>query len=398
MKYAKMQTVKVLGQSMESLLLDGDTIFLQKIEFRKIKVNDILSFKKLGENLVHRVINKNKKYLITKGDNTNLSDGKIYPKNILGIVTKIKRNGQIVGISDFYLYRSTLYFKEISNIKRAFDRAKINFVILKGLPLYLYLDGSYPKRIYADCDILIQRSQYFKVNRLFEKNGYSYGNPAVLDVQKGLRFKETEVHFFKTMKGTQVVWDVHFEIKFTMSHLSRLDQLYPQELISSLTGLFMREKRFIKVQKESFPILSSENLFIYLLLHLFRHNFKGSYRFEFITKVIKHTHLNYNEITRKIVKYKLENFVYPGLLLLKRYYGVRFTFSFLKPIEPSERHLYFIKKSILNYNIFDGEERKTTAARRLINLLFLSPGNIVQKGTIFLNPNVIYAILRSITR
>ncbi|MGB9707692.1 MAG: signal peptidase I, partial [Microgenomates group bacterium] len=98
--------LKSQGQSMFPLLQENDIVFFKKIPFSKIKINDIIVFKKNSQLITHRVIYKNKKYLITKGDNNPKSDGKIFSKQIIGKVYQIKRNGQIIKPETLYLIQS----------------------------------------------------------------------------------------------------------------------------------------------------------------------------------------------------------------------------------------------------------------------------------------------------
>jgi Peptidase S24-like. len=151
--HLKTLPLKSTGQSMLPILRPNDIVYFKKIPFLKIKVNDLIIFKKKNQLITHRVIYKTKKYLITKGDNNPNSDGKIYPKQILGRVYQVKRNGQIFKPETFYLIQSTHYFSEIVKIKNEFDKENINYVFLKGLPLHLYFEGTHPKRLYADCDV-----------------------------------------------------------------------------------------------------------------------------------------------------------------------------------------------------------------------------------------------------
>ncbi len=95
----------------------------------------------------HRVIYKTVNYLVTKGDNSFESDGKILPRHIIAKVYKIKRNTQTFNPESLYLLQSTLYLQEINQIKKLFEREKIDFVFLKGLPLHLYYEKTHPRRM-----------------------------------------------------------------------------------------------------------------------------------------------------------------------------------------------------------------------------------------------------------
>ncbi|MFN4213017.1 MAG: S26 family signal peptidase, partial [Microgenomates group bacterium] len=114
--------LKSQGQSMSPILQPEDVVYFKKISFSKIKVNDLIVFRKKNQLISHRVVYKTKDYLITKGDNSFSADGKIKPWQILGKIYRIKRNGQIFNPDSLYLLQSTYYFSEIVKIKNEFDR------------------------------------------------------------------------------------------------------------------------------------------------------------------------------------------------------------------------------------------------------------------------------------
>lgn len=380
--------IKTFGSSMHPLLRNGDIVYLKKIKLTNIKVNDIICVRKNGKVFTHRALYKEEKYLITRGDGNFVSDGKIYPKNIIGIVYKIKRKRQILGIQDLYLLQSTFYLQEILRVKKNFEQAKIDFIFLKGLPLHLYYEGFHPKRIYADCDILISKRHSLRVGKILEKMGYKRGDSSLSSLQKHLKNKESEVTFYRISNGFPIIFDIHFEIVFMMTQIGKLEALYPQKRIDSLSNFFLKSKRFIELQEENFPILSGSNLFIYLLLHLFHHNFKGSYRYDFINTILKKEKINYVRVEEIIKNYKLQNFIYPCLLLLKKYYKARFPNYFLR----SARYNKGIQNIIQRVNIFDDGERIREGVDRFKYLFYLSSEPFYKKILIVLNPQVFHAI------
>ncbi len=97
---------KLSQTSMMPLILPGDKTVVKKAA--KYKVNDIVVFNKSGRLIAHRVIYipPSGKYFITKGDNKLKADGKIKKSQILGKVEVIKRNGQMIRLSHFYLSQS----------------------------------------------------------------------------------------------------------------------------------------------------------------------------------------------------------------------------------------------------------------------------------------------------
>lgn len=76
---------------MMPILQPNDVIHYRKTTFSQCKTNDFIMVKKNGQLFTHRVIYKTKNYLITKGDNNLDSDGRIYPRQIIGKFYQIKR-------------------------------------------------------------------------------------------------------------------------------------------------------------------------------------------------------------------------------------------------------------------------------------------------------------------
>jgi signal peptidase I len=390
--------LKSQGQSMWPILQEGDIVYFKKIPFSKIKVNDLIVFQKKNQIICHRVIYKTQKYIITKGDNSSKSDGKIYPKQILGKVYQVKRNGQIFKPETLYLIQSTHYFSEIVKIKQAFDKEKINYVFLKGLPLHLYFEGKHPQRIYADCDVLIDKKDFQKAQNILFKFGYQKADTSLSDWQKKLKDKEVENAYWKNINGFTVVFDLHLEVVFMMTQLGSLNNLYPQKIIDNLTEEFLKNKKEVKINNENFLILNTNYLILYLALHLFHHNFRGAFRYEFLNKVIKKTKNKekfFKEILVIIKKYKLNNFSYPVFYLLKKYYQAPLPNDFVSRIKPSS----FLTLKLYNFknlNIFNDEPRLKAGINRFLNLFLLSPNPWWKKILVFFNFQVIAAFLWSV--
>ncbi len=397
MIFRAISKIKSFGHSMFPLLHDGDIVYLKRIRFSAIKVNDIITIRKLGKIFTHRVIYRIGKSLITKGDNNLSSDGKIYPKQIIGKLYQVKRGSNIFNPEDIYLIQSSLYFAEIVKIKKALEKEKIDFVFLKGLPLHLYFEGKHPRRIYADCDILIAPKDYPKAKKILEKRGYRYHDDSYSKTHRILKDKYTEFSFYKTINNFPVLFDVHLEPVFMMNQLGKLEMLYMQKFIDSLTENFLREKQQLAINNYQFPILSSSNLILYLSLHFFHHNFRGAYRLELLDRVIRKA-LQISPpprvslaLSEKILDYQLQNFVYPVFLLLKKYYDTPITKSFLAEIKPNGDKLNYISKSILRINIFDEQSRVDEGLLRFKNLFFLSPSPLWKKMLIIFNIQVVYS-------
>lgn len=384
--------IKTFGSSMQPLFKDQDILYFKKVKFFNLKVNDIVCLKKRGKIFTHRIIYKSRNYLISKGDGNPISDGKIYPKNVLGLTYKAQRGKHFFNPEDLYLFQSTLYFKEIIRVKKMLEKEGVDYVFLKGLPLYLYYEGEHPRRFYADCDILVSKKFFNRIERIFYKFGYKKIETSNLPSIRTDRKRPNEVSFYKMKGAFPIIFDVHSEVFFMNSYLGDLDLLYSQENVDKLTKEFLKEKEKILVQEETFPVLSPENLLIYLSLHLFNHLYKAPYRYRFISIIIKSSNFNYNIIEKKIKNYQLENFIYPCFLLLEKFNFASLPSSFLSSIKPSKKRMAYIEKNILKTNIFNDKGRVESGARRFQNLFFLSPNPIYIRLKIFLKAEVVFGV------
>ncbi|HVZ66677.1 MAG TPA: nucleotidyltransferase family protein [Patescibacteria group bacterium] len=379
-------SIKTFGGSMLPFLRDEDIVYFKRENFNNVKVNDIICVRKGGKIFTHRVVYKNEKFLITKGDNNYISDGKIYPKNVIGLVYKVKRDGLIFGINDLYLIQSTLYFQEIVKIKKAFKKANLDLIFLKGLPIYLYFDRIQPKRIYADCDILVSEKKLATAEAILKQVGYQREDPyseySIIKHQK-------EVSYRKIVNGFPVFFDLHSELVFVMSRIGNLNLLYPEELIKELTEKFVNERQVIKVNNENFNILSNENLLIYLCLHLFHHNFKGPHRYDLIMRILNQK-LDYGYIVRVVHQFNLANFISPCLLILSDLYNSKES-RVLVDLIGGRNNMW------LNVDIFKSDDLPGSGAF-FKSLLFLSPSPLWKKMMVFGNLNVLNSIVLVLCR
>ncbi len=393
------------GISMLPLLWPGDTVYYRKIRFGRLKINDVVIAIKSNRIFIHRVIYKKGNYVVTKGDNNMESDGKIYNRQIVGSVYQFKRQGRIIHLDSLYLLQSSYYFEELVKLNRKFEKGKINFLYLKGLPLHLYIEKSHPKRIYADTDILIDKKSWKETLNILEKDGFSQAETSLSTLHKILKNKETEVLYYKTTGSITISLDVHLEAGFLFSQLGRLDELYSQRYLESMMNEFIITKQYISIQKIKFPILSNEWMIIYLSLHFYHHNFRGAFRLELIDKVInkvlkadkesvvRNKEKNiWNNMSKKITKYRLQNFVYPVFSLAKKYFNTTIPETFFSSIKPDGYKFRYIQKNIINAKIFNDESRISAGVNKFKNLFFLSHTPILRKLLVISNLEVIYSV------
>lgn len=84
------------GHSMTPAIRDGDVITVSPLGDIIPRRGDVLAFRhpERPQMLIHRVLHaKDKKYYI-KGDNCPLADGWVPAENVLGLITKVERNGR----------------------------------------------------------------------------------------------------------------------------------------------------------------------------------------------------------------------------------------------------------------------------------------------------------------
>lgn len=403
LKQQKYFTLKADGYSMLPILYPGDLLYFQKTSFSKVRTNDIILVSKKGKMYIHRMIYKNdfikldKQYFIAKGDNNFNSDGKIYPKEVIAKVEKIKRNRQIIDLDNFYLTQSSIYMGEIIKIKRSFEKKRVEFIFLKGLPLHLYYEGTYPRRIYADCDVLVNRNTIRKTEQLFKQLGYRMHDASYSSRWKVSKENASGISYYKTKNNICVTIDLHFEIAFLMSQINRLNALYPNRFIDQMTDQFLKEKCDISIQGECLSVLSPSNLILYLTLHFFHHNHKGIHRLEMIDRIFRwYTKKSRMAIIRNLIriisKYHLQNYTYPSFLLLKKYFRTPLPKQFLNSIYPQPDKIIFIKK-IVNGNIFDGKARTESGIKRFENIFNLSMNPLFIKLLVFTDTRVILCMI-----
>ncbi len=373
------------------ILHDEDVIYFRKVNFSKIIINDIICFKDKKHLVTHRVIYKSKNFVITKGDNNPVSDGKIKKERILGRIYSVKRGEKKFNIDDPYLFQSSIYFEEIKRVAGLFSRAGINYVILKGLPLHLLLDKKHPRRIYADCDIIIEKKDILRAKKVFRNEGYRRVDVSLSKRHKRIKDKISEESFVKNISNYPIIFDIHSEAAFMMTQLGKLEYLYPQKLLDNFSQSLINNRRIVEIEGTKFPLLSREDQIIYLFLHLFHHNFRGAYRYDILVKLLAK---KFDEVAliNTINKYKLNNFVYAGLMLLQKYYPNKKYKEMSELMGVLEGIKRFVGQEILTTKIFDDEERIGGGVRRFLLLFYLSPRPIfIRLFTVF-NKQVIYSI------
>lgn len=359
---------------MVPLILDKDRPIVKKAPH--YKTNDIVVFTKNKNLIAHRLIylSLKKNYFIAKGDNNLKSDGKTAFDHILGKTEAVRRNGQLIRLSHVYLTQSANYLKELTKVNKLFLQKHIPYIVLKGLPLHLHLNHSSPKRLYFDADFLIKRKYFKEVDGLFVKLGFKKLDSVLLDKKVA---DPSQITYIKITKSFPVVIDLHLEPAIGFTKLKGPNRLLPKT--KKFNNYLFENRRGVQINGERFSMLNNEALTIYLLLHFFHHNFNGIHRLEFINDLIKKQKIDWGEVASQINRFKFNNFIFPVVLMLKKYYQTPFPEEFVDKVRPfaSQKFLSLLTASIVFP--FDSGTRVQEGVKRLVFLFFLSPSSLAQK-------------------
>jgi signal peptidase I len=402
MKKVDISTVKGLktyGSSMLPILRDGDFVYIRKITFFQLKINDIVVIKVKNLYMTHRIIYVSPTYIVTKGDNNRKSDGKIYPNQIVGKIYKIKRGNKIYPLETLYMIQSSYYMREIRKINTLFTSKRIDFVFLKGLPIYLHYFKTIPHKLYADCDLLINRSQLKIVDSIMKKCGYIKLIDPLFNVdEKSL----PELSYVLKGSKVPVVFDIHLEPVFLMTKVENSNLLYPRDFLDALTVELLSNKQYSTNDGLKYPILDSQYLVLYLLLHFFHHNFNDIRRLELVDFIVrkegvkKNTDDFWKTITEAAYKYRLKNYIYPSLILLKKHFQTPIPSKLLASFKPGGLANLYISKRILSHFSFTDQNRTQSGIERFTNIFFLSDAPYYMKVVSLFNKQIILTAIASI--
>ncbi len=354
-----------LNHSMSPLLLSVDKPIPESI--KKLKTDELIIFKQKNKLIFHRLIyiSPNQKIIITKGDNNFFPDSPINKSKIIGKVRQIKRQNRIISPSSIYKIQSSLYLKYLNQIVTKLHQQQINFIFLKGIPLHLYINNHIPYRIYADNDLLIHRSDFAKVEKIFTNLGFY---PAETT-------HSTQINFIKDTHPFPIVIDLHLEPAISFTKITSLAKLTPT---TKLTKYLFHHLQTFTYQNISYPILDNETLLFYLLLHLFHHNFRGYHRFQLIHNLIIRKPINWQKFQQLTLKLNYQSIIYPGLKLIQKLYLPNLSLPYLKPSIASRLSTLYLLHLPPTY-FFITQTRFQAAHQRLLFTLLLAPSSISYK-------------------
>lgn len=382
-----------IGKSMLPLIKPGDKPVIARA--RNYLLNDIAVFKRGEKLMAHRVIYippRGTDYLITRGDNNFKDDGEIKRKDILGKVVAVKRGGGEVKLSHIYLSQSLAYLKQLEILSGELTKRKVSFIILKGPLVHIAYSGSPPKRLYLDADILVKGEDYLKAKNILSSLGFKLakqGAPGNLHS----KFPAQEV-FIQDKAMFPIVIDLHREAAIGFTKAPGLNKKLLPELGNFNNYLFSSIKE-VKINKNFFPILKKEALFVYLLTHLFHHNFQGPHRLSFLVTVAKKK-IDWGKLGGTVKKHQLENFVYPGFLMLKKYYQAKFPKKLLEETKPNLGIRLLTKIFLFFNNPFSPSRIDFERTKRFLFILALSPSPLLSKISVFVDKRVYFYFLLTI--
>ena len=336
---------------MEPLLHDGNIVFYRKTPFSSLKQNDIVIVYKNKKYVTHRVIYTSELYVITKGDNNNFIDGKIKPSQIVGRVYKIRRGTDMFPVDTLSLVQNASYLQEIHHITKIFQKKDIDFVFLKGLPLYFYYTKHMPQRIFADCDLLVSEKDFVRAKALLLQRGYKQQTQPRLFSRLFNQFVMEEDFFLN--RRFPITIDLH---KRPFSYIRKLDfpdSLYPKKLMDEFTRELLRTKRWVTVDSITIPIPQQDYLLLFLAVHFFTHTMKMVHRLWLIKEVIRKDKKNresWHSFLKLCDRYKLGFMVYPGLYFINKLYDKPIPHSVIRSLKPDKYYVdrvYHLKTSLV---------------------------------------------------
>jgi len=176
----------------------------------------------------------------------------------------------------FLLQRSMAQLSALVKIKKAFEAEKIDFIVLKGLPLSMLLYNDYTVRQCGDIDIFIRPEKILEAHQCLIQLGYVIrvdhpvlkgGVPAILSAEKDLGYFHPETH---------VVLECHWRL------------MRNPRLVGDCFENFLARVDKILLGPETFNFFNQEDLLIYLSMHGANHHWERLSWLWDISILIKH--------------------------------------------------------------------------------------------------------------
>lgn len=121
------------GFSMSPFIKDGDVVTVLPLGDSGPRVGDVVAFRfpATGKSAVHRVVKRMGQGYVVRGDNADEADGTVSRDRIIGVVSRVERDGKrvrlgrgLAGVAVATLSRSGLLLKGLGAARRLSGRDK----------------------------------------------------------------------------------------------------------------------------------------------------------------------------------------------------------------------------------------------------------------------------------
>lgn len=336
------------------LLEDKTIVKIVKKEFEGVRPFDWVAFTRKGNLLVHEVLFKSKKYLVSWGVNNNWTDGVVRPNEVLGVVGK----------KEVWRKWHLVFLTEAAAIQEDSRIAKIRNLYLKGPAWQIAKYGFLLDKPSADIDWLVDKNEYTKVGRILTRRGYRLRKQGWMKkrLYQGKVPRVSEMTYTKQILGGSLTIDLHLQAireALTAWYKEPITRENMDRLTEALLSRRVRESGW-------YVLPDTENLF-YLCLNLIIHHAGGGvYQLTQIAHLIDRDKINWTELLAWAKDYRVENYIYFPLLWSHRLFKV--SVPILDQIKPTPVRLSLAKILINRWTIM----RPTPSSKwlpRKINLL-----------------------------
>lgn len=123
--------IKVNGISMKPFLTEGEFVFVKKVSFNEIKEGDLVVFRRNEENIVHRVVIKEKNRFYEAGDNQLVGCWVDFCENIAKVISVEKLDGTTISMEDKKIKREIKLIVLLQKVRLKKREIKSNYKTLR---------------------------------------------------------------------------------------------------------------------------------------------------------------------------------------------------------------------------------------------------------------------------
>lgn len=211
-----------------------------------------------------------------------------------------------------------LQLNELIGLNDRLTKLGINVVYLKGILDHLRLTGKLPLRPKFDIDLLVKKSNFNPMAKLFLDNGYTL---FLEDIAKPLSIKTAikypQVTFLKSIGGTKIIFDVHFLI---LNPTGSPIDLLPRELVKKITAEVFERRQQTTLFGRRFNLLDiNDLLLVSCLSFFFHHRCQGKSRLNDIASIISSARLNWPAVIVRCRHWRLTPCLFMVLRMVSKY-------------------------------------------------------------------------------